>query len=62
MDLAVLDMDEHFSVRLRFVGIPWDAPAGEYRVIYEHYWAGLDEIGERSLSAAGNSGGWHERR
>jgi len=59
---AVLDMDEHFSVRLRFVGIPWDAPAGEYRVIYEHYWAGLDEIGERSLSAAVNSGDWHERR
>lgn len=57
---AVLDINEHFHVRLRFVGIPWNVPADEYRVIYEHCWAGLDEIGDRSLSSAGNVGGWHK--
>jgi hypothetical protein len=46
---AILDMDQHFNVRVRFIGIPAHAPADQFRVIYEYYWSGLDEIGDRSL-------------
>ena len=51
---AVLDINEHFNIHLRFVGVPWDVPADEHRVIYEYCWAGLDEIGDRSLSSVGD--------
>ena len=53
---AVLDIDERFNIRLRVVGIPWDLPADEYRVLYEHSWAGLNEIGDRSRSSAPSLG------
>lgn len=48
---SVLDIDEHFSVRLRFIGIPLNASADAHRVIYEYRWTGLDDIGDRSLSS-----------
>ena len=37
------------SIRLRFLGIPVGEPVDAMRVIYEHHWCGLGEIGERRL-------------